>query len=202
MAVIQHLKQNVKHIRMCFLDFIKKNDTIWISAYFFAELSALIISHIAWRRTDQLGNTVFLHIFRHIHTNHSLFTAKHSLSQRLGKFCFPNACRSKKQERTDWTVRILQSHTATFYSLRNSMHCFLLTNHTFVKFLFQLSKTSGLSFRQSLYRNFGPVGYNGSYSFFVHFSGFSLILLFFFYLKLLKSGFCFLLFLLAFFGKT
>ena len=202
MAVIQHLKQNVKHIRMCFLDFIKKNDTIWISTYFFAELSALIISHIAWRRTDQLGNTVFLHIFRHIHTNHSLFTAKHSLSQCLGKFCFPNACWPQKQERTNWTVRILQSYTTTFYSLRNSMNRFLLTNHTFVKFFFQLSKASGFSFRQSLYRNFGPVGYNGSYGFFVHFSGFSLILFFFFYLKLLKSGFCFLLFLLAFFGKT
>ena len=82
------------------------------------------------------------------------------------------------------------------------MHCFLLTNHTFVKFFFQLSKTSGLSLRQSLYRNFGPVGYNRGYGFFVHFSGFSLILLFFFYLKLLKSDFCFLLFLLTFFGKT
>ena len=49
MTIIQNLKKNIKHIRMSLFNLIKQKDTIWISAYFFTELSALIVSYISRR---------------------------------------------------------------------------------------------------------------------------------------------------------
>ena len=76
-AVIQHLKQDVEHIRMGFLDLIKKNHGIRISADLLAELAALLIAHIAWWGTDQLGDAVLFHIFGHIDADHGLLAAKY-----------------------------------------------------------------------------------------------------------------------------
>ena len=42
----QNLQQNVKNIRMCFLDFIKKDDGVWMSANEFGELSRIILMPI------------------------------------------------------------------------------------------------------------------------------------------------------------
>ena len=49
MSIIQNLKKNIKHIRMCLFKLIKQKHTVWISAYFFAELPALIVSYISRR---------------------------------------------------------------------------------------------------------------------------------------------------------
>ena len=49
MTVVQNLQQNVEHIRMGLFYLVKKDDTVGIAADFFAELTALVISHISWR---------------------------------------------------------------------------------------------------------------------------------------------------------
>ena len=100
---------------------------------------------------------MFLHIFGHIYTNHRLFTSKDSFCQSLGKFCLTNTCRSKEKERTNGTIRIFKSHSSSFHCLRNSFHCLILSDHTFMEFFFQTSKTFGFSFCQSLKRNLCPV---------------------------------------------
>ena len=69
MTVIKYLKKYVQYIRMCFFYLVEKDNGVRISAYLFAELAALIITHISWRRTDHLGDAVFLHVFRHINTD-------------------------------------------------------------------------------------------------------------------------------------
>ena len=81
MSVVKYLKQNVKNIRMCFLNFIKKKNTVRISPYLFTKLSALVIANISRRRSNQFRHTVFLHIFRHIYADHCLFASKHCLCQ-------------------------------------------------------------------------------------------------------------------------
>ena len=82
------------------------------------------------------------------------------------------------------------------------MYRFLLANYTLVKLFLQLGKTSGLPFGQPLYRNLGPVRYNGCHCFLIYFSGSSAALLFFLCMKLLKLCFCFFLLLLVFFCKS
>ena len=61
-SIIQNLKKNVKHIRMRLLHLIKQDNRIRIAANLFAELSALLIAHISWGRTNHLGDAVLLHV--------------------------------------------------------------------------------------------------------------------------------------------
>ena len=142
MPVIEDLQQNVKYIRMRFFNLIKENNRIWIATHLLAELSALLVANISWRRTDHLGNAVFLHVLRHINADHRIFRAKHRLRECLGKLCFSDTRRPQEQKRTDRPLRILESHTTTADRTRHGGYSFLLSDHTLMQ--------NGLQFQQPL----------------------------------------------------
>ena len=50
----------------------------------FGQLATFGVTDVTWRRTNQFGNSVSLHKFRHIQTNHRIFAAKVKLRQGLG----------------------------------------------------------------------------------------------------------------------
>ena len=47
---------------MGFLHLIKEDHRIRVSADFFTQLSAALVSHISWRGSDHLGDAVLLHV--------------------------------------------------------------------------------------------------------------------------------------------
>ena len=65
-TIVQHLQKHIQHIRVSLLDLIKEHHRIGLSADLLCQLASFIIAHIAGRRTDQLGNGVLFHEFRHI----------------------------------------------------------------------------------------------------------------------------------------
>ena len=62
MAIVQHLEQNIEHVRMCFLNLIKQHYRIRVPADLLTELAALFESHITRRRANHLGHRMSLHI--------------------------------------------------------------------------------------------------------------------------------------------
>ena len=58
------------------------------------QLTALVISDISWRRSDQTGNGMFLHVFTHIDTNHVVLIVKQCLRQRFCKLCLADTGRT------------------------------------------------------------------------------------------------------------
>ncbi len=82
-AIVQHLEQDIEHIRMGLLQLIEQNDRIGLPADLFGQLTSLIIAHIARRGTNELGNGILLHIFGHIHPNQVVLTVKQLRSQGL-----------------------------------------------------------------------------------------------------------------------
>ena len=79
MAIVQHLKKDMEDIRVRFLDLIKKDQGIGTAAYFFAELTAFLVADVSGRRSDQLGDAVLLHIFRHVYADHRVFAPEEVL---------------------------------------------------------------------------------------------------------------------------
>ena len=51
-TVVQHLKEDVEHIRMRFLDFVEQDHRIRPAADFFRELAAFFIADVAGRGTE------------------------------------------------------------------------------------------------------------------------------------------------------
>ena len=106
-AVIQHLQQHIKHIRVRFFNLIQQDNAIRTAAYRLGQLATLIMANIPGRCTNQPCHGVFLHIFAHIQPHHSIITAKKCIGQRLGKLGFAHTRRPHKDERTNGALGIL-----------------------------------------------------------------------------------------------
>src|SRR5688500_13316238 len=52
-AIIQHLEQNVEHLRVRFLDLVEQYHTVGFASDSLCELASLLIANIARRRTHQ-----------------------------------------------------------------------------------------------------------------------------------------------------
>ena len=79
---------------MCLLNLIEKYHRIWFSADCLGQLSALLITDISRRRSDQTGHRILLHIFTHINTDHCIFIIKQCLRQCLGQLCLTDSGRT------------------------------------------------------------------------------------------------------------
>src|SRR5450759_3082696 len=97
-SIIKYLEQEVKDIRMCFLDLIEQNDRIWPPPHRFRKLPAFLVSHITRRRADKPCYCVLFHIFTHVKPYHRSFIIEHEFCQRSAKFSLSHACRAKEHE--------------------------------------------------------------------------------------------------------
>ncbi len=158
MTVVEHLQQDIEHIRVRFLDLVKQKNAVGMTAHLLGELSALLVSDVSGRRSDQLRNRMLLHVFRHIDADHRILAAEHGFRQRLGEFGLSDAGWTQKQERTDRTVRILQAHAAAPDRLCHRHDSFLLADDALVQDLFEMRETSGLASCDLLKRNLRPLG--------------------------------------------
>ena len=143
---------------MSLLNLIKEDYGIRFSSYSFCKLSSFLISYISRRRSDQSGHRIFLHILTHINTDHILFIIKQGGSQGLGQFCLTYAGRSKEQEGTDGLGRIFNPGFGTDNSVCYFGNAFVLSDHPFMKFIFQMKDLGTLSFCKFCHRNARPPG--------------------------------------------
>ena len=93
-SVIQDLEQNVEYIRVGLLHLIKQHHAVWLAPHCLCQLSALVVSHISRRRTNQTRHGVLLHVLTHIDTHHVGLIIKQCLCQGLCQLRLTYAGRS------------------------------------------------------------------------------------------------------------
>src|ERR1700721_731804 len=64
LPVFKHLQQDVEDVAVRLLDFVEQNDRVRRALHPLGELSALLVAHVARRRTDQLRDRMLLHELR------------------------------------------------------------------------------------------------------------------------------------------
>ena len=106
--MVHDLQQHVENVGMRFLDFVQQQNSIGVFGDGFGQKSALLETDIAWRRADQTGDCVALHVFGHVEADQ--FDAK-GISQLPCDFGFSDAGRAGKQEGTDGFLRIAKTGT-------------------------------------------------------------------------------------------
>ena len=131
---------------MCFFYFIEKHYGIRFSANGFRKLTALIISDISRRRSDQTGHRIFLHVLTHIDTHHIVLIIKQILGKCFCKLCLTYTCRSKKEEGTNRLSRIFDSCFGTDDCIGYFRNAFVLSDDTFVKFICKVQCLASLAF--------------------------------------------------------
>src|SRR3984957_11707889 len=121
---------------MRLLDFVQQDNGIRSALHPFGELTTLFVTHVSWRRTDQLRYGVLLHEFGHIEADQSFLGAEHELRQGAGDFGFAHARGTKEQERSDRPVRVLQAGAAAADGAGQSAYGFVLRDDSLVQLFF------------------------------------------------------------------
>src|SRR5579872_2678208 len=141
---------------MRFFDFVQQDDRIRGALHTFGELTAFFVANVSRRRANQFRHGVLLHEFRHIEADQSLLGSEHELGQGAGNFSFADAGGTKKQERSDGTVRVLQARTAAADGASQSTDGFVLADDALVEFFFYAQQLLGFFFFDRSYRDAGP----------------------------------------------
>ena len=143
---------------MCLLDLIEEDNTVRFSADCLRQLTALIVSDISWRRSDQTGNGIFLHVFAHIDTDHVVLVIKQTGSKCLRKLSLADAGRSEEQEGTDRFCRVLDPGFGTDDRIRNLLDSLILTDNPFMEFFIEMKRLVSLTLIEFCNRDTGPSG--------------------------------------------
>ena len=106
-AVVEHLQQDVEHVRMCLLDLIEQHDLVGTPPHRLGKRTALLVADVARRRADQPRHRVLLHVFRHVDADERSLVVEQELGQRLGELGLADTSRSQEHERSDRPMRIL-----------------------------------------------------------------------------------------------
>ena len=133
--VIEHLQQYVEYVGMSFLNLVEQYHAVGFASHSFGQLSALVVSHISRRCTDESRHSVFLLILRHVYAGHHLFIVKQIFRQCLCQFGLAHAGGSHEYERCYGSLRVLQSCPASAHSIADSRYGFVLSYDTPVQFL-------------------------------------------------------------------
>ena len=93
-AVVEHLQQDVEHVRMRLLDLVEQDDLIGPAPHRFGERAAFFVADIARRRADQPRDRVLLHVFRHVDADQRILVVEQIFGQRLGQLGLADAGRA------------------------------------------------------------------------------------------------------------
>ena len=143
---------------MCFFNFIEENHTIWTFSHPFAQRSALLIAHISGRCSNQLGNGMLFHVFRHIKPDQAIFIIKQMQSGGFRQSCLTNTGWTCKQKASNWTVFLSQSRSGTNQCSGKLPNCRSMSDNLLLQLLFQCHQSLLLSSRDLLHGNPNPHG--------------------------------------------
>mmetsp|Transcript_9394 Transcript_9394/g.13753 ORF Transcript_9394/g.13753 Transcript_9394/m.13753 type:complete len:202 (-) Transcript_9394:2288-2893(-) len=93
-SVIKHLEHHIEYIRVSLFHLIEQNDRVRPSTNCISELSTFVVTNISRRSTNQSGYCMFLHVLRHVDTNHCILRIKHKFAQCFAQLSFTYTGRS------------------------------------------------------------------------------------------------------------
>ena len=143
---------------MRLLDLIKEDDGVRLPAYGLGELSALVVSDVSGRRSDQTGDRVLLHVLRHVDTHHVVLVIEEVFCQCLRKLCLADAGRSHEEEGADGLGRILDACLRTDDGVGDLLYGLILSDDSHMQLIRQCQDLCALRLGKLGDRDAGPLG--------------------------------------------
>ena len=112
-------------------------------------------------------------ILAHVDTGHQGFIVEQVFCQCLGQFRLTHTRCAEEDERANRTFWVLKTGTTTAYGISHRLDGFVLTDNTFVQFVFQEEQLFTFALHHFAYRDACPTGNHvgnvfGSYLFLNH----------------------------------
>ena len=123
---------------------------MWLFINGFCQQTALFVTNVSRRRTNQTRNRVCFHIFRHIKT---LQWYTQSICQLFSHFCFTDTSRARKQKTANRFVRQTQPRPRHFHCRNQHINRIILTKNHVFQITCQILQHLFVIVRHSFFRN-------------------------------------------------
>ena len=159
-SVVEHLQQDVEDIGVGLLDFIEQHDRVGLAPHGLGELSALVVTDVSRRRTDQTRDAVTLLVFAHVDSRHHRVVVEEELGQRLRQLGLAHTRRTEEDERTNRLARVVQSGTRAAHGVGDGGNGLVLAYDPLVKLLLHVEQLLALRSQHALYGDARPTRYH------------------------------------------
>jgi len=124
--------------------------------YCFGQLSALVVTHVTRRGTDESGNRKLFLVFRHIYSYHRIFVVEQIFGQGFSQFCLTYPGTAQKDKGAYGAFGILQAGSASAYSIGYGVDCFVLTYYPAMQFFLETQQFHTFALHHFIHRNACP----------------------------------------------
>ncbi len=155
-AVVEHLQEHVEHVRVRLFDLVEEDHLIGAAANGLGQDTTLVVTDIARRRSDQAGDSVFLHEFAHVDPHHRGVVVEEIFGERLGQFGLADAGRAEEQERAEWPPLVVEPCPRAADGIGDGVDGGVLTDDAFVQALFHPQELLTLAFEHPGRGDAGP----------------------------------------------
>mmetsp|Transcript_37123 Transcript_37123/g.80687 ORF Transcript_37123/g.80687 Transcript_37123/m.80687 type:complete len:348 (-) Transcript_37123:1389-2432(-) len=118
-AIVEHLEEDVQDLRVGLLHLVEEHDVVGPAPHGLRELPALLVADIAWRRPDEAGDGVLLHVLAHVHAHDVPVVIEELLSQGLRQLGLAHTSGAQEEERARRLVLAGQASSGAQHSLRH-----------------------------------------------------------------------------------
>ena len=155
-AVVEHLQQHVKDIRMSLLHLVEQDYGVRTTAHGLGELAALVVTHVSRGCTDQTLDAELLHVLGHVDTHERALVVEQALGQRLGELGLAYAGGAQEEEAADGLVRIGEARTAATYGRGHSGDGLVLADDALMQLALQALELVELALHHLGHGHSGP----------------------------------------------
>ena len=155
-AVVEHLQQQVEHLRVRLLDLVEQNHRVRAASNSLGQLTALLVADIPGRGTDEPRHRVLLAILRHVDAHDRLLVVEQQLGERLGELGLAHAGGAEEQKRPRRLVRVGNARTRPAHRIRHRFDRASLTDQALAELGLECEQLLGLALHQPPDRNPGP----------------------------------------------
>src|SRR5690606_13271690 len=107
-ALVKHLEEQLKYIRMSLLDLIQQYYAVGFAPDSLGQHTAFAVTDITGRRALERGNGMRFLVFGHVDGDQITFTTVQSIGQRQGALGLADTTGAEQQEDTDGLVGVLE----------------------------------------------------------------------------------------------
>ncbi len=108
MPFVEHLQQDVEHVRVRLLDLVEEDHGVGLAADGLGQRARVLVPHVSRRRADQAAHGELLHVLRHVDADQGLVIGEKETGEGPRELRLAHAGRPAEHEGADGPVRILQ----------------------------------------------------------------------------------------------
>ena len=155
-AVVEHLQQDVEHVRMRLLDLVEQDQRVRPAAHRLGQVAAFLVADVPRGRADQARDRVLLHELAHVDAHHRVGRVEQELGQRLAQLGLADAGRAQEQERADGPVRVGQAGARAAHRVGHDPDRLLLADHAPPQVRLHAQQLFALALQHPVDRDAGP----------------------------------------------